>query len=231
MRIALLEDDIDQANLYISWLEAAGHHVHHLASLKRFNDTVPRESFDVFMLDWLLPDGTGMDALKKIRADRKDDTPVIFVTQMDEEAQIVEALDAGANDYMVKPVRQGEMLARLKAATRRLAGDDTHIVELGPYTVDARHRSAVVDGNTVELTAREVDLAAFLMRNPEKLLSRQHILENVWNLHSPDINTRTVDTHLSRLRRKLQLDGSLGWKLVGIYQYGYRLESQLEQTA
>lgn len=228
MRIAILEDDPDQAALLRAWMEEDGNRVHHYETLEKFQDAIARESFDAFLLDWLLPDGTGLDALKRLRTERQDDTPVIFVTQMDEEAQIVEALGAGADDYMIKPVRKGEMLARLKAVTRRLAGADAHLVELGPYVIDAKHRSATVDGEKVELTAREVDLASFLLRNPEKLLSRQHILENVWNLRNPDINTRTVDTHLSRLRRKLQLDGSCGWKLVGIYQYGYRLESQVE---
>ena len=228
MRIAILEDDPDQAALLRTWLEEDGHRIHHYATLGKFQDAIARESFDAFLLDWLLPDGTGLDALKRLRAERQDDTPVIFVTQMDEEAQIVEALGAGADDYMIKPVRKAEMLARLKAVTRRLAGADAHLVELGPYVVDAKHRMATVDEDKVELTAREVDLASFLLRNPEKLLSRRHILENVWNLRNPDINTRTVDTHLSRLRRKLQLDGSFGWKLVGIYQYGYRLESQVE---
>lgn len=228
MRIALLEDDNDQAVLLRQWLEGDDQRVHHFETLSEFKDSVARESFDAFLLDWLLPDGTGLEALKWLREERKDDTPVIFVTQMDEEAQIVEALDEGADDYMIKPVRKAEMLARLKAVTRRLAGGEDHLVELGPYTIDAKHRSAVIDEQKVELTAREVDLASFLLRNPEKLLSRRHILENVWNLRNPDINTRTVDTHLSRLRRKLQLDGSLGWKLVGIYQYGYRLESQAD---
>ncbi|MDX1442763.1 MAG: response regulator transcription factor [Gammaproteobacteria bacterium] len=228
MRIALLEDDRDQAVLLRQWLEEDEHRVHHYETLQDFQDAIARESFDAFLLDWLLPDGTGLDALKWLRQERKDDTPVIFVTQMDEEAQIVEALGEGADDYMIKPVRKAEMLARLKAVTRRLAGGDDHLVELGPYVIDAKHRSAKVDEEKVELTAREVDLASFLLRNPEKLLSRRHILENVWNLRNPDINTRTVDTHLSRLRRKLQLDGSNGWKLVGIYQYGYRLESQPE---
>lgn len=228
MRIALLEDDRDQAALLRTWLEEAGNRVHHYEALAEFLDAIARESFDAFLLDWLLPDGTGLDALKKLRQDRQDDTPVIFVTQMDEEAQIIEALGAGADDYMIKPVRKGEMLARLAAVTRRMAGPDSHLVELGPYVIDAKHRSAQVDEQRIDLTAREVDLASFLLRNPEKLLSRRHILENVWNLRNPDINTRTVDTHLSRLRRKLQLDGSLGWKLVGIYQYGYRLESQAE---
>lgn len=228
MRIALLEDDADQAELLKTWLEEDGHRIHCYATLGKFIDAVARESFDAFLLDWLLPDGSGLDALKRLREDRQDDTPVIFVTQMDEEAQIVEALGAGADDYIIKPARKGELLARLHAVTRRLAGPDAHLIELGSYVIDAQHRSATIDGARVELTAREVDLAAFLLRNPGKLLSRQHILENVWNLRNPDINTRTVDTHLSRLRRKLQLDGSFGWKLVGIYQYGYRLESDIE---
>lgn len=225
MRVALLEDDIDQARLMKGWLEGDEHRVYHMANLEEFSDTVARESFDVFLLDWLLPDGTGLDALKRLREDRQDQTPVIFVTQMDQEEQIVEALGAGADDYMIKPVRQAEMLARLKASTRRLLGTDSHTIELGSYTIDSGHRVAQVGEEKVELTAREVDLAGFLLRNPDKLLSRRHILENVWNLRNPDINTRTVDTHLSRLRRKLHLDGSHGWKLVGIYQYGYRLES------
>ena len=143
----------------------------------------------------------------------------------DDETDIVTALEAGADDYMIKPVKQMEMLARINALGRRsLAQDDQkQILEVPPFTLDPVARTVERNGDNIEMTYKEFDLAMFLFRNIGRIMSRGHILENVWG-RNPDINTRTVDTHISRLRNKLGLNKENGWKLSAIYQHGYRLE-------
>ena len=97
------------------------------------------------------------------------------------------------------------------------------MIELRPYVVDAKRRRVSIDGRDIDLTQREFDLASFLFRRHGRVISRDALLENVWNL-SAAVSTRTVDTHISRLRKKLALNGQNGWRLAAIYQHGYRLE-------
>jgi DNA-binding response OmpR family regulator len=116
-------------------------------------------------------------------------------------------------------------MPRVNTVLRRHGADvgagDT--IELAPYSLDGKRRRISVDGREVELTQREFDLASFLFRRQGRIVSRDALLENVWNL-SAAVSTRTVDTHVSRLRKKLELSGEHGWRLAAIYQHGYRLE-------
>ena len=150
------------------------------------------------------------------------DIPIIFVTARQAEEDIVTALQAGADDYLAKPVRQHELIARLQALARR-AQPETELLECPPYTFDTANRQVLIDGEPVRLTEKEYELAVFLFRNRGRVLSRQHLLTSVWGT-SAELNTRTVDTHASRLRKKLKLLASERWKLTSIYQHGYRLE-------
>lgn len=150
--------------------------------------------------------------------------PVIFITARQGESDIVAALEAGADDYLVKPVRQFELLARIGALARR-AQPETEVLEHDPYTFDTSNRQISVDGEPIKLTEKEYDLALFLFRNRGRVLSRQHLLTSVWGT-SAELNTRTVDTHASRLRKKLKLSATEKWKLTSIYQHGYRLEER-----
>jgi DNA-binding response OmpR family regulator len=150
---------------------------------------------------------------------------VIFLTASGEESAIVEGLAAGADDYVVKPPKQGELLARVAAVLRRRGGehDGNEALELPPYRVDPQRRQISIDGEPVELTQREYELACYLFRRQGRIVSRDALLENVWNL-AGDVSTRTVDTHISRLRKKLGLSGENGWRLTAVYQHGYRIE-------
>jgi len=150
---------------------------------------------------------------------------VIFLTASGEESDIIEGLAAGADDYVVKPPKQGELLARVAAVLRRRGGDTEagDVLELPPYRIDAKRRVISVNGEPVELTQREYELACYLFRRQGRIVSRDALLENVWNLAS-DVSTRTVDTHISRLRKKLGLSGENGWRLTAVYQHGYRVE-------
>ncbi len=225
MRIALLEDDEDQASLFLEWLKTAGHTCEHFVSGKPFVRAVKRDSFDVLILDWMIPDMDGVEVLQWVRENIDWPIPIVFVTAKDTEDDIVRALEQGADDYVVKPAKQRELLARIQAVARRAAVVDENLttLEFDPFVVDTASHEVKRDGERVEVTQKEYELIVFLFRNFGRVLSRAHILESVWG-RNPDINTRTVDTHVSRIRTKLALSVDSGWKLSSIYQHGYRLE-------
>jgi DNA-binding response OmpR family regulator len=151
--------------------------------------------------------------------------PVLFATARDAEEDVVAALTGGADDYVVKPLRRQELLARVDALGRRARAATPHAerLEAGAIVIDLGRRVVTRNGEPVDLTQKDFDLAVFLFRNVGQLVSRGHILESVWG-RSADLNTRTVDTHISRLRSKLGLTPEHGWRLSAIYQHGYRLE-------
>ncbi len=226
MYIALLEDDKDQVELIRLWLEGAGHNCDSFKTGESFTTALRQHrNYDLFILDWMLPDTSGIDVLKWVREEHCQTTPIIFVTARDSEQDIVNALQTGADDYMIKPVKQMELIARINAAGRRANIGDAggEVLEIGPFRIVFSERAIHFGDETIELTQKEFALAVFLLRNNGKLLSRGFILEKVWNM-PPGINTRTVDTHISRLRNKLHLTPEYGWRLSAIYQHGYRLE-------
>jgi len=226
LRIALLEDDSDQSELVRLWLEEAEHSVIEFSTGADFLRGVRRESFDLYLLDWMLPDITGLDVLCKLREGNKDSTPVMLATVRKEERDIVAALEAGADDYLVKPIRRRELVARVDAICRRygVTAPSTDSFLADPYTMDLKSKTVALRGEDIPLTNREFELAMFLFRHAGRAVSRGHILETIWDIDSPEVNTRTVDTHVSRLRKKMQLNAENGWKLAAIYQHGYRLE-------
>lgn len=226
MNIALLEDDVEVAEIIKLWLEGAGHTVSHFETGESLIDATGGTGYDLFLLDWMLPDISGIDVLKWLRGNAGWEIPILFVTARDSEADIVHALECGADDYMIKPVHQSELLARVSALFRRMNRGDkgqNEKILIGPYTIDQNERAIYFKEEAIELTQKEFDLALYLLQNIGRLLSRGHILEEVWG-RSAEINTRTVDTHVSRLRNKLKILPENGWRLSAIYQHGYRLE-------
>ena len=220
--IGLVEDDPDQAVLFSYWLENAGYNVRVYQDAADF-----RRKLGVEAVDLLLPDESGLEVLKWLRAEGHTRLPVIFLTARNDEADIIDGLKAGADDYLTKPARQGELLARVGAMLRRmgLVNEGGAVEELPPYRIDFGKRRITLSERDVVLTEREFDLAAFLFRRRGRVVSRDALLEGVWNIRN-DVATRTVDTHISRLRKKLELAGEHGWRLNAVYQHGYRLESQ-----
>jgi two-component system response regulator RegX3 len=226
LRIALLEDHEEQAQLVQMWLTEAGHVCHTFASSRGFLKDITHESYDLFLLDWEIPDLSGFEVLTWVRENVEARVPVMFVTARDKEHDIVAALDAGADDYLVKPLRKLELTARLAALERRARRDsgDNDILDFPPYRIDIRSHVIQHNGLAIEFTQKEYELAVFLFRHVGQLVSRRHVLETIWGL-SGDINTRTVDTHVSRIRTKLGLaDDTSPWRLNSVYLYGYRLE-------
>ncbi|MCX7892754.1 MAG: response regulator transcription factor [Burkholderiales bacterium] len=225
MRIALLEDDLAQADLVKLWLGGAGHAADAATRSRALRREVARESFDLYVLDWELPDMPGIEVLGWLRRNVPEPVPVLFATAREAEEDIVAALSAGADDYVVKPLRKQELVARVSALARRAraAATTSQRMAAGDIVIDLGRRVVTRGGVPVDLTQKDFDLAVFLFRNLGQLVSRGHILESVWG-RTADLNTRTVDTHVSRLRSKLGLTPENGWRLSAIYQHGYRLE-------
>jgi len=230
VRIAILEDDPDQLALLKRWISDDGHDVHGWLSGREAMKQAGRESFDLFMLDWQVPDVSGAEVLKWLRANVSKTVPVLFVTVRDSEQDIVFALENGADDYMVKPVRRQELIARVRALLRRAYPvEEQKQLSFPPFEIDIQRSEVRKNGAKIELTPKEFELTVTLFRNMGRLLSRGHLQETVWG-RSADLATRTVDTHVSQVRKKLDLKPESGYRVVPVYNYGYRLE-RLEAPA
>ena len=225
MRIMLLEDDPLQLELAARWLEDAGHQVTGVTRGNEAMKTLGRDTFDLAILDWMIPDLPGDDLLRWIRS-RHRRLPVMFATARDEELEIATILKLGADDYVVKPLRRLEFVARVEAVGRRAGVVDTAesaVIEDGAYRIDLEARQVTMHGKPVKMTPRMIEVAAFMFRKRGELVSRAHLYEQVWGRREL-LDTRTVDTHISRLRQALELDGRHGLRLSAVYQHGYRLE-------
>ncbi|UUR08455.1 response regulator transcription factor [Sphingomonas glaciei] len=225
MRIALLEDDPSLADLVSATLETAGHTCHHYPDCRSAKVAFRQESFDLLLMDWHLPDGEGVDVLRWARQNLVPCPPVIMVTSRTEDEAVVAALDAGADDYVVKPIVPMVLLSRVAALLRRtykpvatVGGVETHF----GVAFDHGDCSVSIGGDTVALTHKEFGLALLLFQHVHRPLSRTYLLEAVWG-RNPDLPTRTLDVHISRLRSRLGLTAA-GFKLSSIQSFGYRLE-------
>jgi DNA-binding response OmpR family regulator len=230
MRVALLEDDPDQSAILTAWLSEAGYSCRVFASGTDYLREIGRESYDLHILDWNVPGASGEEALKILRDRVADPVPVMFVTARDSEEDVVHILSLGADDYLAKPLRRAETLARVAALTRRGRPRETPDGNLlfPPFRFRVDSRVIERDGVPQETTPKDFELALYMFRNAGKLLSRAHILESVWG-KTATLDTRTVDTHISRIRRKLELNGEpTGWRLTSVYLQGYRLEKAAE---
>lgn len=224
MRIGVLEDDAALAGHVLATLQSAGHVVQCFADGKAMLARLKRETFDMLVLDWNVPEVAGIDVLRWARTHLDGPMPILFLTSRVDEADIVEALDAGADDYIAKPVRGGELIARVNALLRRSYPAPAKDIErFDGHVFDHRSGSVAIDGDQVGLTPKEFELGLLLFRNLDRAMSRSYMMDAVWG-HDPDLLTRTLDVHVSRVREKLRLRPALGYKLVPVYSYGYRLE-------
>ena len=222
MKIALLEDDPDQRGMFEMWLTEAGHEVDGFEVGAAFLDAVKSHTYDMAVVDWLLPDYDGGRVIRWVRESLGWELPIVVVTIRDDEKDIVAGLEAGADDYLTKPVRPMELLARLQVLARRVKPRVQMVLHAGAYEIDTERCQLRLRGEPIKVTQKELDLAHYLFSNPGKLFSRVNLLEAVWGLRA-DVDTRTVDTHVSRLRRKLKLSEENGWVLEPVYGFGYRL--------
>ncbi|UCV01346.1 response regulator transcription factor [Acidovorax radicis] len=225
MRIAALDDDALQLDLFRQVTEAMGHVCHTYLTGAELLRNLRRQTYDLLIVDWHLPDTTGPEVVRWVRKNVEAQLPILYVTNRQEERDIVEGLGSGADDFMVKPVRIGELTARVSALLRRAYPVDTAVAQVfGRYQFLPETRSIEMDGVPVELKNREYELALFLFQNMGRLLSRDHLKEIVWG-QVTDVMSRSLDTHISRLRMLLDLRPANGFVVTAIYGVGYRFEA------
>ncbi|WP_232624512.1 response regulator transcription factor [Paraburkholderia ginsengisoli] len=206
-------------------MSAAGHTCHGFSKGQALVHALRRETFDLLLLDWGIPDMTGKAVLEWVKQSGPERLPVIFMTAYGREDDITSILNAGADDYLVKPVTAGVLLARVAAVLRRTYALNPVAPKevFGEFEFDLPLGQATKSGVRVPLTQREFALALLLFQNLGRPLSRAHITELVWK-QAADIPSRTMDTHVSLLRSKLGLRPENGYRLAPVYGYGYRLE-------
>jgi DNA-binding response OmpR family regulator len=194
--VLLVEDDDAVRAAIMRALTDQGHMVHGVALAIEALREVSANSYDVVVLDLGLPDLDGGDALRMIRG--VTDTPVVIATARDDEQEIIRLLNAGADDYLVKPFSSEHLGARVQAVLRR--AKDHRQLRVGGLEIDVDRRRAAVDGQELSLTHKEFELLAFLASRQGEVVPRAEILRNLWPSHRDD---QTLDVHLSWLRRKL----------------------------
>jgi len=221
-RILVVEDDATVRDVVQRYLERDGHEV---TALDRGSDAlqaVGRLNPDLIILDIMLPDMSGIDVCRQLR--RTSPVPIIMVTALGEEADRVLGLEVGADDYVTKPFSPRELALRVASVLRRATNSAKPgpLVTDGDLVVDGPARTAMLRGALLPLTARELDLLAFLMTHPGQAFTREQLLDQVWGWSFGDHSTVTV--HIKRLRRKVEDDPVRPTRIVTVWGTGYRYD-------
>lgn len=226
MRIAILDDDRELCAHIAVLMRELGHVCVEFTAGKSLMRALRQESFDLLLLDWEVPDFTGIEIVGWVRQNLDPSPPVIMITARSRDQDIVSGLEAGADDYVMKPVQANVLAARVAAVLRRSYSQSgtPEVESFGAYRFSHLTESVEVNDVRVETTAKEFHLALLLFRNIHRSLSRAHILEAVWG-RNPDLPTRTLDVHISQIRGRLMLRPQNGVRLSSVYSFGYRLES------
>jgi two-component system OmpR family response regulator len=218
MRLLLTEDDAELAQSLIERFRDQGYDVVHVGDGIRGLQEATEQDFDAIIVDRMLP---GLDGLELVRALRRHKaTPIIYLTTMSGIDDRVRGLEAGGDDYLIKPFAFEELLARIRVMTRRQAPASSRLFA-GSIEMDLLQRSVTRHGRTVELLPQEFLLLEYLLRNADRAVTRKMLLENVWGIHF-DPNTSVVESHISRLRARLNASGEID-AIQTVRGTGYRL--------
>lgn len=212
MKIAILSSEAALSKI----LSAAGYNVIPFNSAKELQN----DQFDMLIVDNDISEG----ASKIIASAKEKCSAILFIASHVVEDQIVSSLVAGATDYLIKPVRRHELISRLEVLRRRTCPNQfaSEKLEFGQYLFETHSARVAVSGQLIELTRKEFNLALLLFRHIDRPLSRAYLLDAVWSSEL-DIPSRTLDTHISRVRTKLKLRPENGFRLVPVYSFGYQL--------
>lgn len=224
MRIFLLEDDASIAMGLQYSLQKEDYETRLARTIKEALEIIAAEEFDLYLLDLTLPDGSGYDACRAIK--ERGDLPVIFLTAFDDEVNVVMGFDLGADDYISKPFRVNELMARIKSVLRRYhcESGSSGIIELHGLKINTNEAKIYKDGSEVVLTAMEYRLLLILLNNRGRVLSRNQLLENIWDIDGVFVNDNTLTVYIKRLRDKIE-DNSDSPKIIKtVRKMGYILE-------
>lgn len=216
MRILLIEDDMVLGAAVRDQIAGDGQSVDWVQRLDAAGDAMAAAAYDLVLLDLMLPDGRGIGFLRRLRS-RGDVTPVIILTALDQVSDRIEGLNAGADDYLVKPFDLAELSARIGSVARRYTGNPNPIVTLGALDIDLAARSLHRDGRPVSLTAREWALFEAFLARPGQILSKAQLEEKLYAFDA-EVESNTIEVHVSRLRKKLgaeviETERGLGYRL------------------
>ncbi len=222
-RILVVDDEQAVGEILRLYLEREGFEVTVVYDGEAALEAVRRHPFDLILLDLMLPKKDGWTVCREIRS--FSSVPIIMLTARGEEVDRVLGLELGADDYVPKPFSPREVVARVKAVLRRSKAQEHprhRVIDLGPLRIDYEARKVLVHGTPVNLTPKEFDLLYFLALHPERVFTREKLLEEIWGYDFPG-DTRTVDTHIKRLREKLEEAGAPPF-IKTVWGLGYKLE-------
>ena len=225
MIVAVLEDCPAQRDWVTKLLHDRGHQVVARGDGDSFIALLRSQVVDAALLDWEVPGASGLSVLSWARSNLNRSMPILMLTQRDDEDDVVTALNAGADDYLHKPLRERELLARVAAQARRSRHADAlgQELQVGPYAFDLQSRRLTVQGRPVSLPAREFELAALLFRNPGRILTKDALCQHIWGTVDRKYDA-SLATYISNLRSALGLRSRNGYVVSTVYNYGYRLE-------
>lgn len=223
MNVFLLEDD-EAIGIGLKYsLENEGYTVTIATSVKSAFEIINKEKFALYILDLTLPDGSGYDVCKKIKT--IGDFPVIFLTAYDDEVNVVMGLELGADDYISKPFRVKELIARIKSVLRRYNRESKGIIKIGNVLINTNKATVFKNGQEIILTAMEYKLFLILLNNRGNILSRNKLLEYIWDVEGDFVNDNTLTVYIKRLRDKIEDDPSAPMIIKTIRGLGYVIEN------
>ena len=225
MKLFVLEDDA-AIGMGLSYsLKNEGYDVTVAKNVKSAYEILNKETFSLYILDLTLPDGSGYDVCREIK--KSGDFPVIFLTAYDDEVNVVMGLELGADDYISKPFRVKELLARIKSVLRRYSKDSPDgVVSVGSIKVNTNEAKVYKNGAEITLTAMEYKLLLIFINNRGKVLSRQRLLEDIWDVAGDFVNDNTLTVYIKRLRDKIEEDPAKPQIIKTVRGLGYIIDDE-----
>ena len=227
MNIIVVEDDRDIREMVCQSLAQNDYRTIGCSGVQQAKQSIREHKPDCLVIDWMLPDGSGVDLVRWLRrTDPYTQTPILMLTARAQESDMITGLESGADDYLTKPMSLRELNARVKALLRRPAAyqEQTDILQAGPISMNSRTHEVFVGQHPLDLTKTEYKLLKLFLQNPDKVFSREQILNSVWGMNAY-LGDRTVDVHILRLRKLLKPHGT-DKMIVTVRGSGYRLSQK-----
>ena len=225
--ILLLEDDSSLLEGLVYALQKNGFTLTVARTVQKTRRLLKKQTFDLLLLDVTLPDGNGFEICQVVRQ-QGSTVPILFLTAADEETSIIRGLDSGGDDYLTKPFKLGELCSRLRALLRRSGMQQDQLLRSGPVAIDLLGSKAFLDGQPLELTSIEYRLLCLFLQNKGRILTRNVILNTLWDGQGNFVDDNTLSVNIRRLREKIEQDPSHPRYLCTVRGFGYQWKEQLQ---